>query len=134
MIFSYILKNRYNFGKIRITGANRHITELIGKPIPIKINSDKEKKHLTTQQELFIYLKRDLGKLRLQKTTILGKKKPIEKLLEEGEKEIVEINHQIDHLSSKVTQLKKELIDKTQKADEIKEKIALHTKGKSGII
>lgn len=130
---------RYNFGKIRITGANCRITDLIGNPIPIKnhvndivqnnAGGNAERKPLTAQQELFIYWKKDLAKLRLQRSKILNTKEPIEKFLEQGEKEEAEISRQMDHLKEKIIELKKKLIEKTQKIDEINEKIAFHSKG-----
>lgn len=106
---------------------------MIGKPLSIQkdmcVNA-VGKKQLTTQQELFIYYKRDLAKLRLQKTTILNKKQPIEKFLAEGENEKVEISRQMDNLKEKINELKKKLILKSQKIDEINEKIAFYSKAK----
>lgn len=93
------------------------------------VNADG-KKQLTTQQELFIYYKRDLAKLRLQKTTILNKKQPFAKMLEEGENEKAQIIRQIDQLKEKLDELNKKLISKSQKIDEINEKIVFHSKAK----
>lgn len=86
-----------------------------------------EEIHLSPQQELSIYLNRNLAKQKLKRTTILNEKKQLDNLLKEGEKEKHQIIQKMDNIRDKISVLKGKLIEIVKKIDECKEKIELYS-------
>lgn len=90
--------------------------------------SKAEEIRLTPQQELSVYLNRNLAKHKLNKTALLNEKNHIEIFLEKGEKEKHQLVHQMDNIRNKISELKGKMNEIQRKFDECKEKIEFYSK------
>lgn len=83
---------------------------------------------LTTEQELSLYLNRNLAKHKLKRTQILNEKKHIELLLEKDEKEKHQIIQKMENIRDKISGWKGKLIEIMNKIDACEKKIELYSK------